>query len=195
MVKLENIVPLLLFVVFIAIAFIGSIRTFIARIMDLVLSHLIDTFTIPFYIMILFMATFTALTTALIQKYTIDYDNVGETEEELKEFQRRYWEIVRSKDADLVREMEAKQKELTRRQLELSLHQCRPIGYILVVTLPVFFWFVYRLNIADELIVMPFFGTLHLTYPMAGPIPVWFVWYIICSFGVSYIVRKTLNIG
>ena len=61
-------------------------------------SPLIDSFKIPFYILILILSAFTGLYSSIIQKYTIDYEKMTETQERMKEFQTEYREAQLSQD-------------------------------------------------------------------------------------------------
>ena len=66
---------------------------------------------------------------------------------------------------------------------------------ILVLTVPIFFWLLYRLSQINNTITLPYYGTLSLTAPMFWVIPAWIIWYMICSITISQVIRKALNIG
>jgi uncharacterized membrane protein (DUF106 family) len=80
-------------------------------------------------------------------------------------------------------------------QLEMSQAQFKPMGYIMVITLPIFFWLIFRLDHYDALISMPFVGSVHLTAAILGPVPAWMIWYMLCSISLSQVIRKALDIG
>ena len=82
-----------------------------------------------------------------------------------------------------------------REQLELSQQQFKPMGYILILTVPIFFWLFYRLSEINNTITFPYYGTLSLTTPVIWVIPAWMAWYMICSITISQVIRKALNIG
>jgi uncharacterized membrane protein (DUF106 family) len=84
---------------------------------------------------------------------------------------------------------------MMKEQLELSQQQFKPMGYILVLTVPIFFWLLYRLSEIHNTITFPYFGTMNLMAPLIWVIPAWMVWYMICSITVSQVIRKALNIG
>jgi uncharacterized membrane protein (DUF106 family) len=71
------------------------------------------------------------------------------------------------------------------------------MAYIMIVSVPIFFWLLYRLsNFPDNIaITMPFFGLHTLTDMILGPVPAWIFWYMICSLTISQVVRKALGIG
>ncbi|MDD1694129.1 MAG: TMCO1/EMC3 family protein, partial [Methanoregula sp.] len=80
-------------------------------------------------------------------------------------------------------------------QLELSQQQFKPMTYILVLSVPIFFWLLYRLAQVQTTITMPYLGTHSLTDAVIWIIPSWIFWYMICSITLSQIIRKSLNIG
>jgi uncharacterized membrane protein (DUF106 family) len=82
-----------------------------------------------------------------------------------------------------------------REQLELSQQQFKPMAYILVITVPIFFWLLYRLSQIHSNINMPYSGLHNLTDPVLWVIPAWILWYMICSLTISQVIRKSLNIG
>jgi uncharacterized membrane protein (DUF106 family) len=192
--SLRNLLPLFLSVLLLTIAFIPSIRSYFAHFIDVFLGPFIERFGLPFYIIIMYLSIFAAVTTALIQKYTIDCDLVDSNKERMRAFQSRYWEMMKSNDTEQLQEMERMHRELSKEQLSVTINQLRPIGYILLVTLPVFFWLVYKLPEASGKINLPFFNVMYLTDPILGPLPVWFMWYLICSFSVSYAIRSIFNV-
>jgi uncharacterized membrane protein (DUF106 family) len=80
-------------------------------------------------------------------------------------------------------------------QLELSQQQFKPMAYILVITVPIFFWLLFRLAQVHSTITFPYYGTLSLNAPALWIIPAWILWYMICSITLSQVIRKALNIG
>ncbi|OPZ43560.1 MAG: hypothetical protein BWY93_01161 [Euryarchaeota archaeon ADurb.BinA087] len=153
--------------------------------------------SLPFYIFIVVLSTLTAIYSSLIQKYTIDYEKMQDTQERMKAFQKEYREAQLSGDDKRIKKLDAKRDKMMKDQLEMSQQQFKPMAYILIVSVPIFFWLLYRLNnFVDTIgITMPFFGPHHLSDFILGPIPAWILWYMICSLTISQVVRKALNIG
>jgi uncharacterized membrane protein (DUF106 family) len=77
----------------------------------------------------------------------------------------------------------------------MSQQQFKPMAYILVLTVPIFFWLLFRLRFVQEKIIMPYAGALNLHDPVIWVIPAWIIWYMICSITLSQVIRKSLNIG
>ena len=158
-------------------------------------SPVVDGFAIPFYILIVILSAFTGLYSSIIQKYTIDYERMIEVQERMKEFQTEYREAQLSQDEKKIKKMEAKKDRVMREQMEMSQNQFKPMAYILVLTVPIFFWLLFRLGQVKSTITFPYVGTIGLHDPAVWIIPAWILWYMICSITVSQIIRKSLNIG
>jgi uncharacterized membrane protein (DUF106 family) len=162
---------------------------------DTVFSPFVEGFKIPFYILIVILSAFTGLYSSIIQKYTIDYERMTEVQERMKEFQTEYREAQLSQDEKKIKKLETKKDRVMREQLEMSQNQFKPMAYILVISVPIFFWLLFRLNQVQSSITMPFAGTIGLHEPAVWIIPAWILWYMICSITLSQVIRKSLNIG
>lgn len=187
--------PLLLAMGLIMLASIEVVRVSLGTGLNIVLGPLVDTFLIPFYVVIIVLSAMTGFYSSIIQKYTIDYKKMKETQNRMKDFQKDYREAMLSKDEKRIKKMEVRRDGMMKDQLEMSQAQFKPMGYIMVITLPIFFWLVYRLDHFDALITMPFVGNVHLTAAILGPVPAWMIWYMLCSISLSQIIRKALDIG
>jgi uncharacterized membrane protein (DUF106 family) len=141
------------------------------------------------------LSAFTGLYSSIIQKYTIDYEKMTDAQERMKEFQTEYREAQLSQDEKKIKKMDAKKDRVMREQLEMSQQQFKPMAYILVLTVPIFFWLLFRLAQVKSTITMPYVGTVGLEAAAVWIIPAWMLWYMICSITLSQIIRKSLNIG
>ena len=171
------------------------LRVGVGRGIDGAFSPVVDGFGIPFYILILILSAFTGLYSSIIQKYTIDYEKMTDSQERMKEFQTEYREAQLSQDEKKIKKMDAKKDRVMREQLEMSQQQFKPMAYILVLTVPIFFWLLFRLAHVKSTITMPYVGTVGLEAAAFWIIPAWMLWYMICSITLSQIIRKSLNIG
>lgn len=187
--------PLILAMGLVMIASIEVVRTTMGTSLNLLLGPLVDTLYIPFYVVIIVLSAMTGFYSSIIQKYTIDYKKMKETQNRMKDFQKEYREAMLSKDEKRIKKIESKRDGMMRDQLEMSQAQFKPMGYIMVITLPIFFWLIFRLDHYDALITMPFAGTVHLTAAILGPVPAWMIWYMLCSISLSQVIRKALDIG
>lgn len=167
----------------------------VGQAIDAVFAPLVTTFAIPFYILIVILSAFTGLYSSIIQKYTIDYDKMTESQERMKEFQSEYREATLSQDEKKIKKLEARKERVMKEQLELSQQQFKPMAYILVLTVPIFFWLLFRLAQTTSTITLPYLGLHSLIDPIIWVIPAWIFWYMICSITISQVIRKALNIG
>ncbi len=173
---------------------IAPIRDGVGEALDVVLGPLAGM--MPFYILIIILSAATGLYSSIIQKYTIDYERMTEVQERMKIFQREFREAQLSGDEKRIKKMDAKRDKVMKEQMELSQQQFTPMAYILIITVPIFFWLLFRMGVTpDAQITMPFFGTHLLNVAVLGPVPAWILWYMICSLSISQVVRKSLNIG
>ncbi len=177
------------------------IRVTVGLAMDAVLGPFIDTLGVPFFVMILILSSITGLYSSLVQKYTIDYEKMQETQAKMKVFQKEFREAQLSGDEKRVKKLQGKQERMMQDQLDFSRQQFTPMAIILVLSVPIFFWLLLRLPevgtpvaIASG-IVMPFFGVINLSDFAFWIVPAWILWYMLCSLTVSQVIRKSLNIG
>jgi len=171
------------------------LKTGVGKAIDGVFAPLVTQFGIPFFILIVILSGLTGLYSSIIQKYTIDYERMTEVQDRMKDFQKEYREAMLSKDEKRIKKLDVKKERMMREQLELSQQQFKPMGFILILTIPIFFWLLYRLSEINNTITFPYYGTLNLTAPLIWVIPAWMVWYMICSITISQVIRKSLNIG
>jgi uncharacterized membrane protein (DUF106 family) len=171
------------------------LKTGVGQGIDSVFAPFVNEFKIPFYILIVILSAFTGLYSSIIQKYTIDYEKMTESQERMKEFQTEYREAQLSQDEKKIKKLEAKRERVMKEQLELSQQQFKPMAYILVFTVPIFFWLLYRLAQTTSTITLPYYGVHGLNDAIIWVIPAWILWYMICSITLSQVIRKALNIG
>jgi uncharacterized membrane protein (DUF106 family) len=188
--------PLIITMGFLLIASIQSIRVTIGETLELILGPLIIFLDAPFYIVILTLSAFTGFYSSTLQKYTIDYGKMKRTQEKMKEFQKEYRSAALAKDEKQLKKLESKRNAMMQDQMEMTQQQFKPMGYIMVITLPIFFWLYYRLAHFDTFITLPFAGTVHLSDPVLfDVVPAWIIWYMLCSLVMSQVIRKGLDIG
>ncbi len=171
------------------------LRETVGSAIDNVFGPLLTQYGVPFFMLIVVLSTLTGLYSSLIQKYTIDYEKMQRNQAQMKEFQREFREAQLSGDEKRVKKMQARQSAMMAEQLEMSQAQFKPMAYILLVSVPIFFWLLYRLPLTTEHLVFPFIGTTALTAAAFGPFPAWILWYMMCSLTISQVIRKSMNIG
>ena len=131
------------------------LRVGVGQAIDAFFSPLVDGLNIPFYVLIIILSALTGLYSSIIQKYTIDYDRMTEVQARMKEFQTEYREAQLSQDDKKIKKLEAKKDRVMREQMEMSQQQFKPMAYILVVSVPIFFWLLFRLSQVKSTITFP----------------------------------------
>lgn len=149
-----------------------------------------------FHLILLVMAVITALYASLIQKYTIDWELMRNTQERMKVFQKEFREAQLSQNTYMLKKLEDQRKEMMEDQMKMSKQQFKPMAYISIISLPLFMWAYYFISgHGNATMVFPFWGEQLLTTQVFGPFQHWIYWYFISSLGVSQLIRKGLNIG
>lgn len=192
----------LVFVMLVMLSYsVEWIRVTVGLGMDVLLGPFIDTFGVPFFVMIMILSSITGLYSSLVQKYTIDYEKMQETQAKMREFQKEFREAQLSGDEKRVKKLQGKQERMMQDQLDISRQQFTPMAIILILSVPIFFWLLLRLPpVGTEIalssgIVLPFIGVIGLSDFAFWIVPAWILWYMLCSLTISQVIRKSLNIG
>lgn len=200
--KYGNQLSLVLAMAIIFLSTIPAVRHTVGMATNLVLGPLLDPpFNLPFYVIILILSALTGLYSSLLQKYTIDYERLQEVQGRMKEFQKEYRDAQLSKDEKRVKKLESKRDRMMKEQMEVSQEQFKPMAYILLVSIPIFLWLIYKLPLVTEQyadlarIFFPYFGDKVLWTGAVWIVPAWILWYMICSISISQVIRKSMNIG
>ncbi|QYZ79079.1 DUF106 domain-containing protein [Methanofollis formosanus] len=171
------------------------VREGVGGAMDMIFGHLVDVYGIPFFVLIMILSAITGLYSSLIQKYTIDYEKMQRVQGRMKEFQKEFREAQLGGDEKKLKKLEAKRDRMMQEQMELSKQQFKPMAFILILTVPIFFWLLFRLPSVEQTMTLPYAGTLNFMDVVLGFFPIWILWYMICSIAISQVIRKSLNIG
>jgi uncharacterized membrane protein (DUF106 family) len=197
-----SMISLVLAMGIIFVSTIPAVRQVVGMAMDGLLGPLLASpFGLPFYVIILILSALTGLYSSLLQKYTIDYERLLEVQGGMKEFQKEYRDAQLSKDEKRIKKLESKRDKMMKEQLEVSQEQFKPMAYILLVSIPIFLWLIYKLPLVTSLhadlaqIVFPYFGARALWDGTIWIVPAWILWYMICSISISQVIRKSMNIG
>lgn len=150
---------------------------------------------VPFHIMLMIMASITGLYAALIQKYTMDWELMKNTQLRMKEFQKEYKEAQLSDNKYRMKKLEEERADMMEDQAEMSKMQFKPMAYIGIISIPLFMWAYLYISQTTVFVEFPFWGRTNLTDTLIGPLQVWILWYFLTSMPVSQMIRKALNIG
>jgi uncharacterized membrane protein (DUF106 family) len=149
-----------------------------------------------FHLILFIMAAITALYASLIQKYTIDWELMRNTQEAMRVFQKEYREAQIANNTALMKKLEEQRTKMMSDQMEMSKQQFKPMAYISIISLPLFMWAYHFISgHAGASLNFPFWGHQVLTDKAFGPIQYWIFWYFITSLAVSQLIRKALDVG
>ncbi|MDT8357184.1 MAG: DUF106 domain-containing protein [Methanomicrobiaceae archaeon] len=172
------------------------LRDGIGHAMDLVIRPLVGADP-NWIIVILTLATVTGCYSSLIQKYTIDYEKMQRVQKKIKAFQKTFREAQLAGDEKRIKKLKDRQDKVMQEQMEMSQEQFKPMAWIMIITVPIFLWLLYVINITEVLgtVTFPFWGEIALSAGTPIWLPAWILWYMICSLTFSQVIRKALNIG
>ena len=181
---------------------LASVRSVIGGAIDLLLGPL-DA-ALPFYIVILVLATFTGFYSTLLQAHLMDMDTISKYQERMKDIQERQKAAKERGDDEALDQIRQEQMDAMGDQLGMFKAQFRPMVWIMLLTIPVFLWMYWKILPqgtgaivgTEKTVVMPLVGPLNngWTQGVIGPIQAWIVWYFVCSMAITQVIRKSLNI-
>ncbi|EHQ36782.1 DUF106 domain-containing protein [Methanoplanus limicola] len=185
---------LIIMVIAMVIYSIPALRDLVASIAGVLLNPIYNILGISWPEMILLLAVITGCYSSLLQKYTIDYEKMQAVQKKMRDFQKEFREAQLSGDEKRVKKMNEKRDRMMQDQLAMSQEQFKPMGWIMLITIPIFLWLLHMAPDMGE-ITFPFMGTLGLNDPTFLILPAWILWYMLCSLTLSQVIRKTLDIG
>ncbi|MGB9987615.1 DUF106 domain-containing protein [Salarchaeum japonicum] len=176
---------------------INSVRNSVGEVLDVILGPL-DAM-LPFYLVILVLATLTGLYSTILQDNLMDMSGMGEHQERMQEIQDAQKEARANDNDERLEQLREEQMDLMGDQLGMFKQQFRPMVWIMLITIPVFLWMYWMLlaghvDSGEHHIVLPMFGELRLLDGVAGFFPAWIVWYFFCTMSIGQILRKALNV-
>lgn len=155
---------------------------------------------------VLIIAFIVSLITTIANKYLVDQDEMNEIQERNKAFQQELRDAQKRGDGKKIAELQAKQTEMMQDQSKMMTNSFKPMIVTFVPIILIFFWM--RTSAISGLVVTlppavywvtltPFWHFLgHFLYGGNATIPYgigWLLWYMICTFGMSQILRKFLG--
>lgn len=184
---------LIIMVVVMIIYSVQTLRDAVATAAGFVLEPINALLGFSWLEMILVLAAITGCYSSLLQKYTIDYEKMQRVQKKMKAFQKDFREAQLSGDEKKIRKMKEKQQKMMEEQMEMSQEQFKPMGWIMIITIPIFLWLLSKAHEMGE-VTFAIGGTMNLNDPLFF-LPAWIIWYMLCSLALSQVIRKTLDIG
>ena len=155
---------------------------------------------------VLVIAFIVSLITTIANKYLVDQDEMNEIQERNKAFQKELRDAQKRGDGKRIAELQAKQTEMMQDQSKMMTNSFKPMIVTFVPIILIFFWM--RTSAISHLVVTlppavywvtltPFWHFIGgFLYGGKATIPYsigWLLWYMICTFGMSQILRKFLG--
>ena len=155
---------------------------------------------------VLIIAFIVSLITTVANKYLVDQDELNAQQAEMKEFNAKLRDAQKRGDGKEVAKLQAQQTELMQQQTAMMTNQFKPMIVTFVPIILIFFW-MRGSAIHDLVVILPktvYWVTLTPLWHFVGSflyggkatIPYgigWLLWYMICTFGMSQILRKFLG--
>lgn len=155
---------------------------------------------------VLIIAFFVSLITTIANKYLVDQDALNERQKSMQEFNKELRDAQKRGDGKKIAELQAKQADMMKDQTAMMTDQFKPMIVTFVPIILIFFW-MRTSAIHNLVIILPktvYWVTLtpiwhvigSVVYGGQATIPYgigWLLWYMICTFGMSQILRKFLG--
>ncbi|WP_407453608.1 DUF106 domain-containing protein [Methanobrevibacter sp.] len=155
---------------------------------------------------VLIIAFLVSLITTIANKYLVDQDKMNEMNEKSRKLSRELREAQKKGDGKKLAELQAQQTQMMQEQTAMMSDQFKPMFVTMVPIILIFFWM--RSSAIHDLVIIlprtvywviltPFWHMLgSFLYGGKATIPYgigWLLWYFICTFGMSQILRKYLG--
>ncbi len=187
----KSLITAIAITIFLGVALSKDFRFFLGNLLSPVLDPLLSF--LPFHVVVMILAFFTGLYSAIIQKYTIDYQRLKEIQKRVMEFQKEYMDAVKKNLKQKLKKLEEEQEEIQRLQSEMFSMQMNSFIFVIIVTIPIFMW-LYHAASNDYMIKAPFTGEIHISHRYLI-FPWWIWWYMFNSIIFGQIIRKSLKVG
>ncbi|NIC00079.1 DUF106 domain-containing protein [Halobacterium sp. R2-5] len=172
------------------------IQNTIGGAVDIVLSPLESV--LPFYVVVMALAVLTGLYSTLLQANLTDMDKMSEYQERAQKLQDKMSDAKERGDEAEIERLREEQMEAFGDQAGMLKEQFRPMAWIMLLTIPAFLWMYWKLGTVysgqEIVMVLPLAGEVDFNHGRLLVFPTWIIWYMVCSFSFSNIIRKALNI-
>ncbi len=155
---------------------------------------------------VLVIAFFISLISTVANKLLVDQDEMNEIQKKSKDFQKRFRDAQKRGDGKELVSLQAEQAEMMKNQSKMMTNSFKPMIVTMVPILLIFWWM--RASAISGLVVQMspsvyyisltpiwhFFGQfIYGGTPSSAYEIGWLLWYMICTFGMSQILRKYLG--
>ncbi|MBE6490060.1 MAG: EMC3/TMCO1 family protein [Methanobrevibacter sp.] len=155
---------------------------------------------------VLIIAFIVSLITTIANKYLVDQDELNERQKAMQDFNKELRDAQKRGDGKKMAELQAKQADMMKDQSAMMTEQFKPMIVTFVPIILIFFWM--RTSAIHNLVIIlpktvywviltPVWHAIgSVLYGGQATIPYgigWLLWYMICTFGMSQILRKFLG--
>jgi uncharacterized membrane protein (DUF106 family) len=169
-------------------------RNTLVSIVNTVVEPLSDR--VPFYIIVMIFAIVVTIFSTIIQKYTMDWEMIKRVNAKIQALSKERREAQLAGDKNKLKKLDEEQMGMADEQMQMSIQQFKPMGFIVFISIPLFWWMMWFVTTKNPNLTMtfPMMGT-HKLSDVAFIFQWWIVWSIVCSFTISFVIRKALNVG
>lgn len=191
---IENGILIFGFMVMFASMFLMDFRNAIAGGVNFIISPI--TTAMPFFIVVLAIAAIVTVLSTFIQKYTMDWDLMRRVTEKNRVLQKEMREAQLSGNKAKLKKLQDDQLAGMQEQTQLTKMQFKPMGFLAIISVPLFIWAYWYLSLHPDLsMVFPFAGEVSLISGGFFIFPWWIIWSFICSLAIGQVIRKAFNVG
>jgi uncharacterized membrane protein (DUF106 family) len=154
---------------------------------------------LPFYAVLIVFAVLTAYVSTTIRGLMTDPESLAAAHEEMAELQQKIGPGVDEAETLSTSEKTLVQQQAMAAQLTILKMQFRPLGWIMLVSLPVFLWLSWKVSFAtgaatiDPTVVFPVVGETTWATPVVWAFQTWIVVYILLSTVFAQLFLKTIG--
>lgn len=172
----------------------ATFRDTLVVIVDVVVGPLSER--VPFYIIVMIFAIVVTIFSTIIQKYTMDWEMIKRVNTKVQALSKERREAQLAGDKNKLKKLDEEQMSMADDQMQMSIQQFKPMGFIVFISIPLFWWMMWFVTTKDPSASMtfPLLGT-HKLLDVGFILQWWLIWSILCSFTISFVIRKALNVG
>lgn len=115
-----------------------NLREIIGDLVGFFLNPVLES--LPLHMIIFILASITGLYAAIVQKYTMDWELMRRVQERMKAMQQEFKQAQVANNPQKMKKIEAQRAEMMSEQLEMTKQQFKPMLYISIISIPLFFW-------------------------------------------------------
>ena len=138
-----------------------AFRNALVSIVDAVVAPLSDR--VPFYIIVMIFAIVVTIFSTIIQKYTMDWEMIKRVNAKIQALSKERREAQLAGDKAKLKKLDEEQMGMADEQMQMSIQQFKPMGFIVFISIPLFWWMMWFVTTKNPDLTMtfPMLGTRH----------------------------------